>query len=536
MDVRLTIHTAQMIANRAERRTLDGRPHLVAPIVALVAGVINGELVTVEELSAFAEAWNGRPTPLRHPQDGAGRFVSANSPEVIEASVIGQVFAMHVEGDRLRGEMWLDVEKCERLGGDALAALNRLQRGEVLEVSTAYFCDVEAVEGVFNGEAYTAIQRNLRPDHVALLPDEIGACSIADGCGAGRANQLRGNAALDFSQSVMVAFYLRAEDAQELALATDALPGASVLAGNELHITLAYLGEIEEAEIEFARVAQLLGQLAAQQPIVPAQVAGAARFTAAEGDLDAVIALVDSEDLQRFRFWLVDALEWEVDADVSRRWAYIPHVTLAYAPTGDAVTLPAMPRRSLMLDRLALSWGDQTVEFPLLGEVRASEPTPVAVVNCSCSGGTMNEQEKKQAKAEKSGVQANEEGAASDVIELVGEIEVPALPAELTELAEALREFGGVSALMEAVKGIKANGDRQRAQIVGRLAANSRCAFERADLEAMTLDQLAKLEASITPTANYAGRGGATLATNVGDELRVAKPPKRAQAAQQAVA
>lgn len=330
MDARLTTHTAQMIANRVERRTLDGRPHLVAPIVALVAGVVNGELVPVEELSAFAAAWNGRPAPLRHPQDASGQYISANSPEVIESSVIGTVFGMHVEAGRLLGEMWLDVEKCERLGGDALRALRRLEAGEVIEVSTGYFCDFEPNEGVFNGRAYAGVQRNLRPDHVALLPDEVGACSIADGCGVGRFNQSRGAA------------------------------------------------------------------------------------------------------------------------------------------------------------------------------------------GCGC--GKLKEE---NVSAEKNkGVQANEEIDAGAPVEAVAgatQAEAPVgveLPAELTELAAALREFGGVGALMEAVRGIRANQDQQRAQIVGRLAANSRCAFERADLEAMTLDALVKLEASITPAANYAGRNGAALAAN----------------------
>ena len=329
MDVRLTTHTTQMIANRAERRALDGRPHLVAPIVALVAGVVNGELVTVEELSAFAAAWNGRPAPLRHPQDASGQYVSANSPEVIESSVIGQVFGMHVAGDRLLGEMWLDIEKCERVGGDALRTLQRLDAGEVVEVSTGYFCDAEPVSGVFNGRQYTAVQRNLRPDHVALLPDEVEACSIADGCGVGRFNQSIGSAGCG-------------------------------------------CGKLKEGTV--------------------------------------------SED------------------------------------------------------------------------------------------------------KEKTVVQTTEEGKTVEdgVLEVTAEIEAVELPAELTELAAALREFGGVGALMDAVRGIKANQDQQRAQIVGRLAANSRCAFERADLDGMTLDQLTKLEASIAPaTASYAGRTGGALAANV---------------------
>jgi hypothetical protein len=64
----------------------------------------------------------------------------------------------------------------------------RLERGDVFEAFTAYLCDIEECAGTHHGQPNAAIQRNLRPDIVALLPDEIGACSIADGCGAGRFN------------------------------------------------------------------------------------------------------------------------------------------------------------------------------------------------------------------------------------------------------------------------------------------------------------------------------------------------------------
>jgi hypothetical protein len=36
---------------------------------------------------------------------------------------------------------------------------------------------------VFNGVKYEGIARNLRPDHLAILPDDKGACSLEDGCG-----------------------------------------------------------------------------------------------------------------------------------------------------------------------------------------------------------------------------------------------------------------------------------------------------------------------------------------------------------------
>ena len=77
---------------------------------------------------------------------------------------------------------------------------------------------------------------------------------------------------------------------------------------------------------------------------------------------------------------------------------------------------------------------------------------------------------------------------------------------------------------MEAVKGVKANSDRQKAQLVQRLAGNSRCAFTQAELEAMGSEQLVKLEASIVPASqSYLGRNGAGPVANVDGELRAYK-------------
>jgi 2'-5' RNA ligase len=528
----MQVAAATLHANRLERRTLDGREYAVAPVVAMVAGVRNGELLPEEELGKFVGAWEGRPIPLRHPEDGEGHYITANAPTVIEASVLGSFFNARMDGDALKGELWLDVAKAQKLGGDALLALNRLEAGQVMEVSIAYFCEFEQAAGEFGGEAYSAIQRNLRPDHVALLPDEIGSCSVLDGCGANRVNRLTANAegdasALDFSQSIMVAFYLRDEDAQALALPADAMPkGGEVLPASELHVTLAYLGEIPDVGTEFNAAAQRLADFAGWQVLLTATVAGVGRFANAEAGLDAVFLLLDGEGLHLFRAGVAEVLEWDLGLEVPRRWGYIPHVTLGYAPSTADVQLAPPAQRTLVFDRLALSWGDQTIVFPLRGEMRDApagnsegdmaqmdfqDKKGAAAVKANCQGAPkVNEGETAEAQAP-----AVEEAAAT----LEGTVE---LPAELLELAQAVREFGGVQSLMEAVRGVKANSERQKAQSVARLAANSRCAFGKADLEAMTLDQLGKLEASLTP-ASYVGRGGA-VADAGGEELRVFAP------------
>lgn len=169
------------------RETLNGREYLAVPAVAIVAGVLNGMLAPGDEIAAFVEAWNGRPFVMRHPQDG-GQYISANSPTVLEDSGLGFLFNAQMDADRLRCELWMDVAKAQAAGGDALAVLQRFEAGKPVELSTGYYCDIEPAEGQYNGKPYSGIQRNIRPDHIAALPDEEGACSWQDGCGAPRVN------------------------------------------------------------------------------------------------------------------------------------------------------------------------------------------------------------------------------------------------------------------------------------------------------------------------------------------------------------
>ena len=60
--------------------------------------------------------------------------------------------------------------------------------GDIIEVSTGYFADKLDESGEFEGEEYDGVQINLRPDHLAILPNTIGACSVDDGCGFPRTN------------------------------------------------------------------------------------------------------------------------------------------------------------------------------------------------------------------------------------------------------------------------------------------------------------------------------------------------------------
>lgn len=180
-------------SNAVRRESFEGREHLVVPVVMVVQGVLQGSdgnvLFPPEEIDKYPAAWNGRPIPVLHPEQN-GAQVSANSPDIIEKNTIGSIFNAHSEGGKLKAEAWIDVEKAIRLGNEPLLA--QLENGEVVEISTGYFSDLEPKRGTWEGVDYIGVHRNIRPDHLALLPGEVGACSIEDGCGT-RVNSKKGD-------------------------------------------------------------------------------------------------------------------------------------------------------------------------------------------------------------------------------------------------------------------------------------------------------------------------------------------------------
>ena len=173
--------------------TYQGRSYLVVPVVMMKEGVHNGSqgpiLHQEEELRQFTVAWNGIPVTIHHPEED-GHNVSANSPRVMERYAVGQIFNTHYN-DGLRAEAWIDLQKIEGIP-DGPLALSYIRAGRPLDVSVGVFNESISNEGDWNGETYEAIARGYRPDHLALLPGEQGACSWADGCGI-RANKKGGN-------------------------------------------------------------------------------------------------------------------------------------------------------------------------------------------------------------------------------------------------------------------------------------------------------------------------------------------------------
>lgn len=169
----------------------DGVTYLVVPVVMLKEGVLRcsnchpgGELISAEEIRASVPAWDNRPVTLRHPTEP---WMPSNARRL----EVGRLFGTIWDG-KLKAEMWIDVQAIRRTM-EGREAESRFRKGEVVEVSTGYFTDHVSRPGSFEGTKFALRQTGIIPDHLAILTDEVGACSVEGGCGAPRFNSNEGD-------------------------------------------------------------------------------------------------------------------------------------------------------------------------------------------------------------------------------------------------------------------------------------------------------------------------------------------------------
>jgi hypothetical protein len=174
------------VTGKTRRRFRGGREYLVAPLTLIVPGVLNGSqgplYYPADEVERDFMAWNEMPIVVYHPQSTDGTHVSAQSPGVLDKQGIGYVRKPAYNG-KLTAEGWFDAERTRTVDQRVYDAL---LRNEPQELSTGLYTDNEPAENgatAPDGRPYTHVARNYRPDHLAILPDQIGACSLRDGCG-----------------------------------------------------------------------------------------------------------------------------------------------------------------------------------------------------------------------------------------------------------------------------------------------------------------------------------------------------------------
>jgi hypothetical protein len=172
--------TCNLAGAQKRHETFNGQEYLVVPFVSLVEGVHNGSqgplYYSPEEIARPTHAWNSKPIIVCHPDE---EEVTACSPRVLENQQVGTIFNSDFDG-RGKGEAWLDEE---RFGQLAPVQLEAIYQGKAVEVSTGIFNDIDSQPGTWNNKRYDGVVRGILPDHLAILTDEVGACSVADGAG-----------------------------------------------------------------------------------------------------------------------------------------------------------------------------------------------------------------------------------------------------------------------------------------------------------------------------------------------------------------
>ena len=105
---------------------------------------------------------------------------------------------------------------------------------------------------------------------------------------------------------------------------------------------------------------------------------------------------------------------------------------------------------------------------------------------------------------------ANEEESGEQTqatTEPIGATSGAALPSEITQFAEMIRGLGGVDKLAAALGGLSANADRERADLIAAIVANSKATWSEAELRAFDTPTLHKLHGMALPR-DYSGNGG----------------------------
>lgn len=174
-----------LLPNGCRHETLEGLDYVAVPMVMMTEGVHHGSdgplLYPSEELAKVPAIWNQKPVVVYHPEIN-GKAVSACDPDIVNRYKVGVIMNASFENKKLKAEAWIRKDRADLIDTRILSALNE-KPPKMMELSIGVFADNEKTGGDWNGEKYSGIARNYRADHLALLPDKIGACSILKGAG-----------------------------------------------------------------------------------------------------------------------------------------------------------------------------------------------------------------------------------------------------------------------------------------------------------------------------------------------------------------
>lgn len=168
----------------------DGSTYTIRDVCGAVDGIVmNAMLYPGDQLATAAPTLEGKPAPAGHPKNAAGQFISAVNGEALASAWIGSYArnARH-EGGRTLVDVIVNAAQAQAsdAGKALLARLDAAIDGtstEPIHVSTGLLCEVVNADGESRGKKYQRIATNIQYDHLAILLNEQGAGTPADGVG-----------------------------------------------------------------------------------------------------------------------------------------------------------------------------------------------------------------------------------------------------------------------------------------------------------------------------------------------------------------
>lgn len=562
--------TLQFVTFTRSVRTehMDGSDYIVAPVVAIVSGVLNGELVPIGEIANGYQSWNGRPVTIDHPQYN-GMFVTANDPLTWEQYVVGKLFHVSFDEDRLKGEIWVDVQAAEK-HPNGIELLTKLNDGAQIEVSTAYFRELDPLAGEWRGIPYQGVATDLKPDHLAILLHSTGACSWADGCGV-RINESEVRAVMPYANEHAARlkdpgqFDEFRRDNDKFGEGIDAIWG--IKTNGETHAELqAIRFDKEKFTPDEAK------EWLSEHDYDPIEFEPAANQTDSEPETNQTYSW-----WERFVKGVRDSLFGaQEDVSLEEQWDAVVDAFYKLIESGqpigeigDGYVVKVYPENIIVeradgrLFSVAYSTGEAGIEFGEQTEVRMTY-TPVG--NESADGETGSETDTQteeptvnepvddpESEVNEGGneepetesgqdLEANEtdeteeptdEGTVQDEAEPEPTTEPePAANLTVCEKYRALVEFaeshGGPEWALESLaETVQANAKKRNQQVEALLQAPG-CAFNKADLQALSDSTLEKLWLTLSaPKANYGGQPAPVKPKTAAESRTINLPPMR---------
>jgi 2'-5' RNA ligase len=159
----------------------------------------------------------------------------------------------------------------------------------------------------------------------------------------------------------MIALFVPKNTAKKIAVSGGLPP-------EELHVTLAYLGEANQIK-DVGAIQRHLEKFANSHAPIKVKVGGIGKFSqVGEDGKQAFYLSVDSPELPDFRQSVMDGLNGIVD--IPQEHGFTPHMTLKYVPANGRLPVKDAPDIEFTFDTISLGLGGVYYHYPLKGDAR----------------------------------------------------------------------------------------------------------------------------------------------------------------------